>query len=152
MRTGMWNAEELSQEMLGKHEAEEQDRMLFDKLDGVAPMVCEEDADGEDGDALPLVDDEAGLAACLGFGAAASRSLSPPAVRMMPQAPQIPVHMSMSVPAEQHRQQQELTLMQKFHSQHFLNLAFPVQLMINWLLLFLQILCPAALIKNSKKA
>ena len=101
MRTGMWNAEELSQEMLGKDEAEEQDRMLFDKLDGVAPMVCEEDADGEDGDALPLVDDEAGLAACLGFGAAASRSLSPPAVRMMPQAPQIPVHMSMSVPAEQ---------------------------------------------------
>ena len=75
--------------------------MLFDKLDGVAPMVCEEDAEGEDGDALPLVDDEAGLAACLGFGAAASRSLSPPAVRMMPQAPQIPVHMSMSVPAEQ---------------------------------------------------
>ena len=97
MRTGMWNAEELSQEMLGKHEAEEQDRMLFDKLDGVAPMVCEEDAEGEDGDALPLVDDEAGLAACLGFGAAASRSLSPPAVRMMPQAPQIPAHMSMSV-------------------------------------------------------
>ncbi len=61
-----WDADELSQEMLGKVEAEEQDRMLFDAVEN------EEAAAAAERDQVTTCDDDGSvssvLAACLGFG------------------------------------------------------------------------------------
>ena len=96
-RGGMWDADELSQEMLGKVEADEQDRLLFDAsavneeaaaaeaAAEAAEALCSVDADrAGDGSEVEMDDGEmAGaddsnvsvrLAACLGFGSAAPGS------------------------------------------------------------------------------
>ena len=70
-------------------------------------MVCEEDADGGETVTLCRWWMTAGLAACLGFGG--GEPLAVAACREdAPQAPQIPVHMSMSVPASSPAQSSRL--------------------------------------------
>ena len=88
-----WNAEELSQEMLGKAEADEQDKLLFDAIENeAAAAAAEREARAGDTGESGQDDDSnisSVLAACLGFGSAVPENSSntqptpPPAMAPM---------------------------------------------------------------------
>ncbi len=104
-----WDSDELSQEMLGKVEADEQDRMLFDAMENEEAAAA---AERDQGTGSTTCDDDSSvssvLAACLGFGTVVPESGSrklptpPPAMAPMSQhqlSAQLIAQLKLSAPA-----------------------------------------------------